>query len=327
GLEEAVRSRGAFREGTSIVDRPDGEGPTRWQDDDVETTAVVLLALLEAGYGGELIPQGAQWLLAARTGGDRWRSTRDTGAAVAFLAAYTAHTGDLGAGRSVALLLDGDVAREIRLTPESVFSEIPVATFEDRVFEPGQVVRVGIRTESGAASAGVALRYHETGPAIAAASNGFSVVRRFHLLERETTEQGVVWTRTPLTETVPSGAVVECELEVSTSREREFVMITSPHVGGAEPLRETAMNVPGRAPATDARVDVRDDTTFFFVTRCGAGTHVFRHTFRATHVGTYTALPAQAELMYFPDVRGNSDGEVWQVTGDGDAGRDGRSGR
>ena len=33
----------------------------------------------------------------------------------------------------------------------------------------------------------------------------------------------------------------------------------------------------------------------------------------APHVGGGTALPAQAELMYFPTVRGNSRGEVVEV--------------
>ena len=48
--------------------------------------------------------------------------------------------------------------------------------------------------------------------------------------------------------------------------------------------------------------------------------HVFRHTMRATHAGAFTALPATAELMYFPDVRGSSNGEQWQVTPAGPVG-------
>ena len=66
----------------------------------------------------------------------------------------------------------------------------------------------------------------------------------------------------------------------------------------------------------------------FFVARLSAGEAVFRHVLRATHVGNFAALPAQAELMYFPDVRGNSDGDLWQITDAGPSGRAGeRSGR
>ncbi len=64
----------------------------------------------------------------------------------------------------------------------------------------------------------------------------------------------------------------------------------------------------------------------FFVARLPGGRAVFRHLLRATHTGTFTALPAQAELMYFPETRGNGAGELWQVTPAGPVGADAREG-
>lgn len=296
---------------------PGGEGPTRWQDDDIEGTATVLLALLEAGGNDDLLHAGARWLLDARVGGDRWRSTRDTATAVTFLAAYTRHTGDLGVDRPVTVLVDGVERGRIVLTRETVFSG--EAMIDIPGLEPGARARFGLVCESGTATAGIALRYHETGPAIARSSHGFDVTRRFYLLTPEKGPDGVRWTRTAITETVPSGAFVECEIEVATPEPRDYVMITSPHVAGFEPVREIGMDVPGRRPATDAQVDRRDDRTVFFLTGQETGTVVLRHLLRATHVGAYTALPAQAELMYFPDVRGNGDGAVWEVSASGEA--------
>jgi uncharacterized protein YfaS (alpha-2-macroglobulin family) len=64
----------------------------------------------------------------------------------------------------------------------------------------------------------------------------------------------------------------------------------------------------------------------FFASRLPAGASVFRHLLRTTHAGVFTALPAQAELMYFPEVRGNSNGELWQVLPTGPVGTDDREG-
>jgi uncharacterized protein YfaS (alpha-2-macroglobulin family) len=321
GLVEALASLGVFGgRGLPAPDAPDAT--TRWQDDWTEGAAVALLALLEAGHDRAALARGARWLLQRRDAGDRWQSTRDTGAVVRFLAAYTQATGDLGAGKTARILVDGALRREVTLTPEQALSPAAVETIEG--LAPGQRVRISVETDAAGASAGIALRFHETGPAIAASSNGFSVVRRWHVLEPEARDGRTTWTRVPATETVPAGALVEAEVEVTTDRARAFVLVTSPHVAGLEPHREVAEEVVGRRPATPARVDRRDAETFWYVGDLPAGTHVFRHTFRATHPGAYTALPASAELMYFPDVRGTSDGETWQVTPVGAAGRDGR---
>jgi uncharacterized protein YfaS (alpha-2-macroglobulin family) len=125
----------------------------------------------------------------------------------------------------------------------------------------------------------------------------------------------------PWTETVPAGTLVESEVEVTSEADREFVMVVDPHVAGFEPERDVALAIEGRTPAPEAdHVDRRDDRTVFFVRAFPAGTRVFRHRLRATHVGDYTALPASAELMYFPDVRGTSAGEAVQVAPAGAAG-------
>jgi len=313
----------AHREGDVLWwGREEGRPVERWQDDAVETTATVLLALLQAGVRPEVLDGGARWLLEARVGGDRWQSTRDTAAAVEFLAAYTRATGDLGAGRAVSLDLDGQTIYEAALDREAalagpVLVDVPVETLA-----PGATFRLTLRCAQGGAGAGVALRCHETGPAISASDAGFAVTRRFFRLAPVEREGRLVYERTPVTETVPAGTLVECEVTVETDRPREYVMVTSPHAGGFEPAREVGMTVEGRAPAAASRVDARDDRTMFFVARLPAGRHVFRHTLRATHVGAFTALPAMAELMYFPDVRGNSDGELWQVTPAGPVGEE-----
>lgn len=55
-------------------------------------------------------------------------------------------------------------------------------------------------------------------------------------------------------------------------------------------------------------VEMRDDHTVLFATYMSPGTYVYEYFARATTPGTYMLLPARAEMLYFPDVFGRSDG-------------------
>jgi uncharacterized protein YfaS (alpha-2-macroglobulin family) len=58
---------------------------------------------------------------------------------------------------------------------------------------------------------------------------------------------------------------------------------------------------------------MRDDRTVLFATYMSPGTYVYDYYARATTPGQYMALPANAELMYYPDVFGHSDGGQFTV--------------
>jgi uncharacterized protein YfaS (alpha-2-macroglobulin family) len=53
--------------------------------------------------------------------------------------------------------------------------------------------------------------------------------------------------------------------------------------------------------------DMRDDRIQWFADHMGAGHYSLQYQVRATIAGTFTALPAQIEAMYQPDIRGRSD--------------------
>lgn len=295
---------------------------TRWQDDPIEATAEALFALGKTGAGehAELLQRGATWLLRHRPGGDRWRSTRDTAAAVRFLAAHAVTTGALGTGRTVELRQAGKPVGSVTITKETLFDGASTVELPADGLTPGARLSLELVADGPGVVAGVHLTYFETGPAIRRADNGLAVVRRWYRLDPVRTNGSVTWTRVPVTETVPSGTLLECELVVTSPTPREYVFVQDPYAAGFEPVREYGMAVEGRRPASDAHVERYDDRTLFFLTRLPAGETVLRHLVRATHVGDFTALPAQAELMYFPDIRGNSDGEPLQVTEAGPTG-------
>jgi uncharacterized protein YfaS (alpha-2-macroglobulin family) len=302
------------------------EPTTRWADDPVETTAWALGAVLAADAKSDVLGPGARWLLSRRVDGARWQSTRDTAAAVAFLTRYCAATGDLGAGKTVRLSLNGQRLDAVTISAENAFTDAATIVVPYAALPKDAPLEVRAEPESGSATVSAALTFTETGPAIDEASAGFTVRRTWNLLVPETRADGsLVYVAKPWTESVPAGAFLEAEVTVEVPEPRDFVMLTSPHPAGFEPEKRffeearKSLHPPGRAD----HVEVRDDRTVFFATRLERGTWVYRHAMRATHVGSFTALPAQVELMYFPRVRGNSKGEVVEVSKGAPAGRPG----
>jgi hypothetical protein len=240
---------------------------------------------------------------------------------VACLTRYLVATGDVGAGRTVRLDVNGAALTIASITPESAFAgaavEVPLAG------PPSGPWVVRATPEGGAVAVSAVLSFTERGPAIAPAATGFEVGRTWWVVEPAAAGDTPALRRRAVTETVPSGAVLDVDVTVTTDRDREMVLVTSPHAAGFEPERAYPATWAGEPPpsAVEAdHVDRFDDRTVFFVGRLPAGTHVFRHRVRATHAGTFTALPAQAELMYFPQVRGNAAGEVLEISRAGPAG-------
>ncbi|MGE0192865.1 MAG: alpha-2-macroglobulin [Planctomycetota bacterium] len=279
----------------------------RWERDPVHATAEAALALLEADGDMDLVRGAARWLLARRAGGTYWGSTRDTAAVVRMLVALAVRDGDPGQAGEVAISLGGQ----------------PLATLgaagSFAAALPADALQAGARLEVGAVGASeglydlvVVLDGIEAGDALEAAANGISVQRTWWVIEPS--PDGTSWVRTPLEESVTVGALVESEIVVSAANDLRYLMLTDPHVAGFESEDVVGVAVAGAAAATETTSDVQDDRTHDWVTAQPVGAEVrVRHRFRATHVGSWRALPAQAELMYYPDVAGRSRGEVIEV--------------
>ncbi len=266
------------------------------------------------------LPGAVRWLLGARAGGDHWQSTRDTAACVAFLTRYAAATDDLGVDRRVDLDLNGLPLKAVIVTAANAFAGAGTLVLEAGDLPHGEIYLTA--TSAGPVTVTAALRFTDTGPAIAAADAGFAVHRTWWALEAKDVEGRPVIVRRAVTETVPSGTLLDVDVTVTTTTGRDLVMVTSPYVAGFEPERDlgTAYAAPLAPTVAATHTETRDDRTLFFVTRLEAGTHVFRHRVRAVHAGAFTALPASAELLYFPTVAGHGAGEAFEVRRAGAAG-------
>lgn len=244
-------------------------------DDDIETTCAALTFLrcgTPSSQDAQLIESGIQWLLSQKRG-PHWKSTKDTAKAVMTLCRLR----PLSAAKMeepIALSLDG---KSLDLKGAS-FLKLPLDPqishrLECQSSTPAQV-SLELTAQEGP----------QAGQAdLAPASQGIKVSRQYSKRKFKIGDQIVV------------------KLTVESDANYEFLKLEDPRPAGTEvPKEQTEL------PWSVSRREDHDDRTVFFLTYLRKGTNVFEYKLRAETAGHFTALPAQVELMYQPDIWGRS---------------------
>ena len=132
-------------------------------------------------------------------------------------------------------------------------------------------------------------------------------------------------TKKPL-EPVEPGNLVQVVLKVSLPENGFFMIVEDKLPGGLEALNESLnttsheQTLYGEQPTFFweeygyNNKEVHGDRVSFFISEMMAGEHTFTYLARATHAGTFAALPAEVYAMYDPAVWGRSGSEVLVVS-------------
>jgi hypothetical protein len=180
----------------------------------------------------------------------------------------------------------------------------------------------------------VSLRYYVPGEGIKSRSEGLAITRSYYKAGSDD----------PVKE-VNAGDLVRVRLTIVAPETSYYVMVTDPLPAGLEGVNgslnttsftERPPNPMGTMEPDSSggdtgdgldfgyysrwwrwgpfnNVEMRDDRTVLFASYMGPGTYVYEYYARATTPGVYMSLPAHAELMYYPDVFGHSDGGQFTV--------------
>jgi uncharacterized protein YfaS (alpha-2-macroglobulin family) len=266
----------------------------RWENVDVETTCYAIQALHAVDPKHPLIPRAAEWLLAQRNG-NRWRSTKDTAAAIATLlqvvdvgtVAAAAGTDAAPAGGGAALIkrigvrLNGGGRREVQIDLMNPLK----SAFEAHV--------AGVK-EGGNALAFEALD--------AQADFRFAVeveVRTFEEGIPKPAANGVevrVNTDRPL-DRLRIGDEVVATVTVKSGEPVDYAMVLSPIPAGCEVVR-------GSGEGEFAWFEARYEQGIFFLRALGPAPVTLRYRMRCAFAGSYSVLPAWAGLMYNEEIHG-----------------------
>jgi alpha-2-macroglobulin len=279
---------------------------------DTRSTAIALSALSRVQPNHELIPGAVRWLMGARRQ-QGWGTTNETAFAVIGLTDHLLATSfsEGAAATGYALFVNGELFAE-----GSLGRGEPAVSLEI----PASLLRAGENSIRMQQSGGGRLYY--------------TMNQRLYLPQAEIEAAGVVGverayldpeTNQPLTAIVP-GQLVRVQLMVNLPAATSFMIVEDNLPGGLEALNES-LNTTSRVasayygpPETRWRQlgynykEVRADRVSFFITEMAAGRHTLTYMARATHAGTFSALPAEAWAMYDLAVWGRSASAVLSVT-------------
>ena len=310
---------------------------TWWQEDrvdwhgmntDTRTTAILVYALARLRPQEPRLPGAVRWLMASRRQG-RWSTTQDNAWAILALTEWMAVTGELEADYTWTVALDRKRVGQGHFGPENLDTpttfQIPLETLRpdeglsllvlQRDPGPGQLYYTAF------------LRTYQDAPQIAPVDQGLAVSRQF--LQEQGPQAGQPVTR------VRVGEWVQVAVDLAVPRGARYLLLEVPIPAGTEildpRLATTAAGLaepeqlslapeargPGRGPWSGGwlpdHVDIRDEKVTFFAETLVPGSYRYTFRIRAVRPGTYNVLPAQAELMYFPEIWGRSAGAVFTV--------------
>jgi alpha-2-macroglobulin len=317
------------------------EGWWFWWNNDIETNAWVLKALVAIDPKNDLSPRIVKWLLNNRKNGTYWRSTRDTAQVIAAMVDYMRVSGEADPNYHLTVKLDGQPVKDVTVTKDNFF------TFDNRFVlyglqvSPGPHVITLVKNGSGALYYSAYLSYFTKEEDIKGAGNEILVTRDYYLLKPKTETvnaqiQATGWNwwgwtapnpagqekrddatahvelrsgydRIPLKngDAVTSGDQIEVVLKIHSKNTYDYLAFEDMKPAGCEPvdLRSGGRFAGGLCP----NVELRDDKVVFFIGLLEQGDHILRYKLRAETPGTFHALPTSGYAMYAPEVRAISD--------------------
>jgi uncharacterized protein YfaS (alpha-2-macroglobulin family) len=301
-----------------------------WQDDQVETSAFVVKALLEIRGETDLVKKGIHFLLSQKKG-DAWENTRQTAMVIYALVDYIKGSHELDPNYNLVVRVNGREVFNRRMTKADIFSPEQQVKVTREMLKQGENVVTIEKSGSGRLYASARLNYFATGSAIRQADAGFKVERSYSTLRRERKNGEYVYTKQAYNGTVKSGDEILVRVKITPSSSYEYFLLEDPLPAGCEVVLNTdgynivGENGYGGRPADYgyrlgiwnwwyADRDVRDEKVAFFARSMAPQTYEFTYIMRAQIPGSYAVMPAVGMLMYYPEVRGNSNALAMNIT-------------
>jgi uncharacterized protein YfaS (alpha-2-macroglobulin family) len=312
-----------------------------WWNNDIETNAWALKAVVALDPKNDLAPRLVKWLLNNRRHGYYWRSTRDTAQVIAAMTDYMQASGEAAPDYSLTVSLDGEPVKEVKVTKQNLF------TFDNRILLQGLQIKPGPhkitvnKSGKGALYYSGYLTYFTKEEDVKGAGNEIFVERQYFRLVPKSekvnlpapaavktgagnqpvaldqtgrTELRAGYTRVPLKtgDAVASGEQIEVVLKITAKNTYDYLAFEDMKPAGCEPVE---LRSGGRwAGGLCANLELRDEKVVFFIGLLEQGEHILRYKMRAETPGHFHALPTSGFAMYAPEVRGISDEMRLKVT-------------
>lgn len=289
-----------------------------WVDNPVEATAAVLRAIVLIDPQSLQVSRTVRWLVAYRKGAS-WDSTKDTAAVIDVLTdVLLMHGAELGARFEARVQVNGHDAARVPVDGPLLGAggvvEIPSSLLHD-----GENRVEVSRNGSGTLYWSAQLKSFARTEKIPAEDKGFSITRSYAVVTARKDEKGRLFSEpVPVAAdaAVPLGSRVRVTITVKNTKLYPYVIIEDKLIPGCELVEsESERNLGGRFWWIGR--EVHDDRLSVFVTRLEPGEHRLTYEVRTEAPGIYHVRPAEAYLMYTPEVRGHSTESSFEIGSQG----------
>jgi len=290
-----------------------------WYGSEYEAHAYYLKLLAATDPKSEKAAGLVKYLLNNRRHATYWNSTRDTALCIEALADYLRASGEDKPDLTIAIYLDGEKRKEVKVTSQNLF------TFDNKLVLSGKAIESGKHT--------IEIRKKGTGPVyfnayltnftledfITRAGLEIKVNRKYYKLNRVDKTIKVAGSRGQALDqkvekyereelanlaSLKSGDLVEIELEIESKNDYEYLVFEDMKAAGFEPV-EVRSGYGGND--LGAYMELRDERVCFFVRALARGKHSVAYRMRAEIPGKFSALPTKGYAMYAPELKANSD--------------------
>lgn len=277
-------------------------GESSWRSDDVTVTAHALRALLATDPGSPLIEGAVRWLMANRVG-PTWDSTRASAEAIFALAAFLAAQpqGLAQTGWTAHVLLDGQRLQTVAATGQAPFAAPTTVALTASELQGHSTVTVE-KQGPGVLYVSQVVTAILPPDQAKAQSSGITVSRQFRLYADDPSHA----------QTIASGSEMDVQLDLTADADYRYVRVAAPIPAGCEVDADAGGDGDFPTDFSDGdvgytRQEVWDDQVVFFFDTLPKGLTRLTYRLTAETPGVYRILPSIADLVYFPEVRGNSD--------------------
>jgi hypothetical protein len=301
----------------------------------ISTTAITLYALARQDPGTPLIAEAVRYLMAHRTAGGAWESTYSTAWSLMALSEVMRGTGELGGDFTFSAALNGAPVASGQATPAGasvappVMASVPLAGLYP---DNANALTIQRGPGNGRLYYTADLRVFRPVETVAPLERGVTLSRSFHIEDETCTAQDC-----PVVTQAAGGQRVKVRLTLTVPNDAYYLMVEDYIPAGTEILNKTLKTsqqgeyVPPEEQQTpELQYDPRqpyeqgwgwwlfqapqvyDDHIAWAANYLPAGTYELTYTLDILQPGQYRVLPARAWEFYFPEVQGNSAGEVFE---------------
>jgi len=291
-----------------------------WYGSEIEAHAFYLKLLARVKPKSPEASGLVKFLLNNRKNSTWWNSTRDTAYCIEAMADYIKATGENVPDMTVAILVDGQEKKSVKITKDNLFSFDGTLLMEGAAVTAGKHEVIIRRTGAGPVYANVYSTNFTLEDRITKAGLEVKVDRAyFKLVERKDAavlvsgargqaidQKTLKYDRVPIKDgdALKSGELVEVELTLESKNDYEYLLFEDMKPAGYEP---DDVRSGYTWEGLGAYREFRDNRVAFFVRALPLGKHNLSYRLRAEIPGKFSALPAKGNGMYAPELRANSD--------------------